>query len=68
HDNNLDNSIGAVISGDKAVEKITDWVEKNSNWNESVVIVTADHGHYLFLDKPELLIAPRARAGKDKDK
>jgi len=68
HDNNLDNSIGAVISGDKAVKKITDWVEKNSNWNESVVIVTADHGHYLFLDKPELLIAPPANAGKDEGK
>ena len=56
HDNNLDNSIGAVNSGDDAVKVITDWVEKNSNWDESVVIVTADHGHYLFLDKPEMLI------------
>lgn len=64
HDNNLDNSIGAVISGDKAVKTITDWVEKNSNWDESVVIVTADHGHYLFLDKPELLIAPDSQVSK----
>lgn len=64
HDNNLDNSIGAVISGDKAVKTITDWVEKNSNWDESVVIVTADHGHYLFLDQPELLIAPDSRKKK----
>lgn len=55
HDNNLDNSIGAVNSGDDAVEVITDWVEANSNWKESVLIVTADHGHYLMLDRPELL-------------
>jgi alkaline phosphatase len=55
HDNNLDNSIGAVISGDAAVKAITDWVEKNSNWNETVLIVTADHGHYLHLAKPMAL-------------
>ena len=56
HDNNIDNSIGAVISGDKAVKVITDWVEKHSNWDESLLIVTADHGHYLVLDQPELLV------------
>ncbi|MDA1013958.1 MAG: alkaline phosphatase [Planctomycetota bacterium] len=60
HDNNLDNSIGAVNSGDAAVKVITDWVEQHSNWQESLLIVTADHGHYLFLDRPELLIAPPA--------
>ena len=59
HDNNIDNSIGAVMSGDAAVKTITDWVEKHSNWNESLLIVTADHGHYLVLEKPELLIQPR---------
>jgi alkaline phosphatase len=64
HDNNLDNSIGAVISGDRAVKVITDWVEKNSNWKESVVIVTADHGHYFFLDHPEELIDPKNRIGR----
>ncbi|HEY0984845.1 MULTISPECIES: alkaline phosphatase [unclassified Schlesneria] len=59
HDNNIDNSIGAVISGDAAVKTITDWVEQHSNWDESLLIVTADHGHYLVLEKPELLIQPR---------
>lgn len=56
HDNNLDNSIGAVNSGDHAFRVITDWVEKHSNWNETAVIVTADHGHYFWLDRPEGLI------------
>ena len=55
HDNNIDNSIGAVNSGAAAVKAITDWVEQNSNWDETVMIVTADHGHYLILEKPELL-------------
>ncbi len=56
HDNNLDTSIGAVNSGDAAVRVITDWVERASNWQDSLLIVTADHGHYLMLDKPELLV------------
>lgn len=55
HDNNLDASIGAVNSGDAAVKVVTDWVERASNWQETLLIVTADHGHYLVLDKPELL-------------
>ncbi|MEZ6066334.1 MAG: alkaline phosphatase [Planctomycetaceae bacterium] len=60
HDDNLDNSIGAVNSGDAAVKAITDWVEANSNWEETVLIVTADHGHYLVIDSPELLVATPA--------
>lgn len=58
HDDNLDNSIGAVRSGDAAVKVITDWVERHSNWNETLVIVTADHGHMLVLKQPEDLIPP----------
>jgi alkaline phosphatase len=55
HDNNLDNAVGAVISGDEAIRVIVEWVEKHSNWDESVVIVTADHGHYLVIDDPKAL-------------
>lgn len=58
HDDNIDTSIGAVNSGDDAVKVITHWVESNSNWNESLLIVTADHGHMLNLVKPELLVQP----------
>ena len=65
HDNNLDCSIGAVLSGDAAVKTITDWVEKNSNWQESLLIVTADHGHYLVLKRPELLLKKAAAAPTD---
>ncbi len=55
HDNNLDNAIGAVYSGEAALKVVFDWVEANSNWDESVVIVTGDHGHYLVVDDPEAL-------------
>ena len=58
HDNNIDNSIGAVNSGDAAVKVITDWVDANSNWQESILIVTSDHGHLFHLTSPELLVKP----------
>lgn len=66
HDNNLDNSIGAVRSGDQAVKAIADWVEANSNWEESVMIVTADHGHMLNLLQPEALIVREGDSEKSK--
>ncbi len=59
HDDNLDNSIGAVISGDAAFRAVADWVEKHDCWRETAVILTADHGHYFHLTDPQaLLIAP----------
>ncbi|MDR3635834.1 MAG: alkaline phosphatase [Isosphaeraceae bacterium] len=53
HKNNLDNAVGAVLSGEDALRVVIDWVEKHSNWDESVLIATADHGHYLVLDDPK---------------
>jgi alkaline phosphatase len=55
HDNNLDNAVGAIFSGEEAVKAIIAWVEKNSSWDESVLIVTSDHGHYLVVDDPSAL-------------
>jgi alkaline phosphatase len=55
HDNNLDNSIGAVLSGDVAFRAVTEWVEENGGWKDTVVILTADHGHYFNLAAPEVL-------------
>ncbi len=59
HDNNLDNAVGAVLSGDEAVKIILDWVDAHGGWADSALIVTADHGHYLVLDDPKALISPR---------
>jgi alkaline phosphatase len=61
HDNNLDTAVGAVYSGEDAVKAIITWVETNSNWDESVLIVTADHGHYLVIDDAEALAAAGRR-------
>jgi alkaline phosphatase len=60
HKNNLDNAIGAVYSGEDAIRAIIDWVKANSNWDESALIVTSDHGHYLVLDDPAALRPARA--------
>jgi alkaline phosphatase len=56
HDNNIDNSIGAVISGDDAFRAVTEWIEHHGGWQDTALILTADHGHYLMLSRPELLL------------
>lgn len=56
HNNNIDNAIGAVFSGEEAFNRITHWVETNSNWDDTLVIVTADHGHMMNLADPKRLI------------
>ncbi|OJW20673.1 MAG: alkaline phosphatase [Planctomycetales bacterium 71-10] len=60
HANNLDTAVGAVHSGEDAIKRIIHWVETNSNWDDSVLLVSSDHGHYLVIDRPEgLLSAPK---------
>lgn len=56
HQNNLDASIGAVISGDDAFHAITKWIEKHVGWENAALLLTADHGHYLVLDDPSILL------------
>ncbi len=68
HDNNIDNSIGAVFSGEAAFSEITKWAEKNNCWDDTLVIVAADHGHLLLLPHPEALVRapdPRQPAVED---
>jgi alkaline phosphatase len=56
HANNLDNAVGAIYSGEEAVRTVIRWVESHSNWDESVLIVSSDHGHYLVVDDPQALM------------
>ena len=62
HNNNIDDSIGAVFSGEKAFDAITDWVQKNSNWEETLLIVTSDHGHMMNVVDLKRLIRPPAKS------
>ncbi len=59
HANNIDDSIGAVLDGDNAFQAVAEWIESQNAWEDAVVIVTADHGHYFVLDQPEAIIDPR---------
>ncbi len=56
HSNNIDNSIGAVLSGDLAFQTTVDWIEANGGWDDTLLILTADHGHYLMLEQPQMLL------------
>ncbi|QEF97772.1 Alkaline phosphatase 4 precursor [Stieleria maiorica] len=56
HSNNIDNSIGAVLSGDDAFAAIVSWIEEHGGWDDTVLILTADHGHYFNLDRPEAFL------------
>ena len=66
HDDNLDSSIGAVFSGDDAFRAIVAWVEARDGWEQTALIVTADHGHLLVLDEPEV-IAAAGRGERDSE-
>ncbi len=58
HKNNVDNSIGAVLSGSDMVGEVFKWIEANGGWDKTAVIVTADHGHYLNITDIEAFTRP----------
>ncbi len=60
HANNLDNSIGAVLSGDSAFQTVVDWVQRRGAWDDTVLFLTSDHGHFLVLDDEQAI----AEAGR----
>jgi alkaline phosphatase len=57
HDNNMEQLIGNTIAFDNAVGEVMQWIENNGGWRKNVLIVTADHDHYLTLNNnfPHLL-------------
>ncbi len=55
HDVNIDNTIGAILSGDEAFATVTEWIEANQLWKEAAVIVTSDHGHGFVLTDPSAI-------------
>ncbi len=50
HDNNMDNLIGTMLDFDKSVKAVIDWIKINGGWEKNLLIVTADHDHYLTLN------------------
>jgi alkaline phosphatase len=54
--------IEEMIDFNHSVEAVVDWVQKNSNWGETLVIVTADH-ETGFLWGPDSCIPPAVPGG-----
>ncbi|MBD2629246.1 alkaline phosphatase [Trichormus variabilis] len=69
HDDNIDNMIGTMLDFDKSVQSVMDWIAANGGWEENLLVVTADHDHYLTLnsDFPELLKTQGGQALTDID-
>lgn len=65
HANNLPRLIEEQIDFNRAVETAVEWVEKNSSWDETLIIVTTDHGNGLLQgpDSDKALYAPIINQG-----
>ncbi|MCC9658112.1 alkaline phosphatase [Rhodopirellula sp. JC737] len=55
HANNLDNSVGAVFSGEQAFETVVNWVTQQNAWDDTAVFVTSDHGHFLVIENEQAI-------------
>lgn len=49
HANNLPRIVEEQIDFNRAVEAAVEWVETESSWDETMVVVTTDHGNGLML-------------------
>ena len=52
HNNQSGRMVEEQIDFNNAVKAVTDWINKNSNWDESLLIVTADH-ECVYLTGPD---------------
>ena len=67
HDNQSDRMIEEMIGFLNAVDGVVDWVNKNSNWNETLLIVTADHEcGFLWSEESNEFLSPIVNMGKGK--
>jgi len=48
HGNNLPRLIEEQIDFNIAIEAVVEWVEENSSWDETLLIITTDHGNGLL--------------------
>ncbi len=57
HGNDLDYLLGTLKDFDESVAVVQEWIDNNGGYAENLLIVTADHDHYLTLTNnfPEIL-------------
>ncbi|MCI0754521.1 alkaline phosphatase [Teichococcus vastitatis] len=66
HANDTGRIIEEQVSFNDTVDSVVDWVETNSSWEETMVIVTTDHGNGLLLgpDGTEVAFQPVQNNGQ----
>lgn len=66
HDNDLVRTIEEQIDFNNSIKAAIEWVEKYSNWHETLIIITADHetGYLTGPDHPEVVNSPVVNKGK----
>lgn len=57
HANQTSRAIEEFIDFNAAVQAVIDWVNANSNWNETLLIITVDHGNGLPLGSDSATVA-----------
>ncbi len=63
HANDLPRMVEEQLSFNRSVDAVIDWIETESSWDETLLIVTTDHANGLFLgmdSATEFLDAPDA--------
>jgi alkaline phosphatase len=70
HDNNFGRMIEEYIEFDQAVRFVLDWIdspESRVSWDDTLLIVTADHDHLLFGPEGETIPYQAVQADRDGD-
>lgn len=49
HANDLPRTIEEQLAFNRSVDAVIEWVETNSSWDETLLIITTDHANALFL-------------------
>ncbi len=65
HGNHLGRNIEEQIDFNNSIKAAIEWVETNSSWDETLIIVTSDHetGYLTGPDHPEVVNAPVVNQG-----
>jgi len=45
-----------VLCGDEGIAAVVSWIEQHGGWDETALILTADHGHYFNHGRPQAFI------------
>ena len=68
HANQSDRIVEEQVDFNNALAAVQDWVARNSNWDETLLIVTTDHGNSLPLgmDSDVKAFSPTVSKGQNK--